>query len=252
MNKESNNEEELKIEFESGIVKDLFWAQYSYFVYRLIAENSQELNSALKFNEEIQHQLNYHQVTAQQHCVLQLSKVFEKRNKHYPNRCIFRLLDNLRMHALVFEPKLNESEDIEMLRTFILSEKRDMPIHNTKDLLKLMNKALYSRKIESAMKNLRDVRNKFIAHNEKLDSSLEYITFWSDFELLLYFGRLLRNIIGQHLFHTIYNGSHSIEDSVVDNHFRIDLYWIIKQVEDIVGKKKLILTLPKKLFMETK
>ena|SRR5690554_275838 len=250
MSKELNNQEQLKTEFQSGIVEDLFWAQYSFFVYRLIAENSHELNSALKTDEGMRHQMNYHQTTAQQHCVLQLAKVFEKRDKNFPNRCISRTLDSLRIHALDFDPNLYESEDIKLLRTFILGKKGNMPINNTEDLVKLMNKALNSRQIQSSIKNLMVVRNKYIAHNEKLDSSSGNDSFWQDFELLLRFGRLLRNVISQHLFYTTYSWSDSIGDEVVDNYFRIELYWIIKQIEDIVGKEKIILKLPKWSFSE--
>ena len=250
MSNNLNKQEELKTEFEAGIVNDLFWAQYSFFVYRLIGENSEQLNSALKSGSELRRQINYHQTTSRLHCILQLAKVFEKRDKSYPNRCFLRLFADLRNQSDVFDSNLNETDDIKLLRTFIAGNKRNMTIDSAKSLIGLMNKALNSEAIKLSVSNLMRVRHKVIAHNEKLASTHIYQNFWKDFEFLLRFARLLRNVTGFNLFHTSYNGSHSIGDEVVDPDFRIDLYWIAKQVEDIVGKERLIFTLPKWSFID--
>jgi len=232
---------EIKDFFEQGLAHDLIMTERHYFVYRTIGEHAPLINDAPKSEERSI--LNYMQGPAMDTTIISLSKIYDKknRNKKYKVRSLESLMDlKDRMNASF--PYSLEYFDI----FYKLEELAEMPfgrkaISNKNELFDYFKTILESDLVKSKVDHLKIVRDKYIVHNEHLETVPDIPNFWDEVAFLHDIGKLICAIVGQVFLETEYINLNEVGPNRVHYSIIFDFHWLISLIERVVGKDNMII-----------
>lgn len=205
-------------------------------MYRLIGENSSELNTKLDSRDGTKRRLNYLQESAHEGAIPNLAKYYEDKSRTNKNYCLRRFLDQCKSNIpRDFEsPQYMNSDLIHYLKKE--DPESDLEINNVHELFTLIERILSKEDVVQGIEGLKSLRDKRIAHHD--DFRLEPIEqFWSDYEFLLYLARLINASLAYHLFSVVLNAYELKPDEVIDSRVRVNQYWLNQDLKDVLGSE---------------
>jgi hypothetical protein len=197
--------ENIKDVLEVGIVSDLFKAQRSYYVHRMIGKHAKEINKAKRHQREVfvlLQNLMFSDMT------LALTKLFDTPKK-YPTRCILTLIDQLK-ELSINAPAIIET--IQLIDQVRVHEFPDILIQDvneknftgfTQHFAWHIESMYYYPGFQKKIEELKTVRDKHIAHNEATE--IQHKARYKTFEDLIYYCQSVVSIVGMAYFSTIYS-----------------------------------------------
>lgn len=227
--------DELITFFQDGIVNDLMFALRHYFIWRTIGEHTLEIE---KLSDKKKISLFYQlQSSSQELAVLNLAKIFDKEYKHFKTRSIYGLLSLQFQKSSYFPVETEAYNEFFYLHSYFGIDEIPLKFDEPAELIEYLVRICFCPPIYQKVKNLKYVRDKFIAHNEhevKIDG-LDF--FWDDFLILTNYIKILVSLFGSTILNTTYfqfefNKTTPIHYSVVH-----DLYWLVEEIENEIGKK---------------
>lgn len=191
-----NKKEDFESLLKKGIAVDLLEAERHYFVFKLIGKNYDQVNK--KDQSHRKQSLVYLQNASQELAILNLSRVFDRKNNRYQVRCLDFIIDeciNINSEYFLLDTecypafkRMSDASGIEL---------NDHSFESKEDLVILLKKILRSKSIVSSIKNLHTIRDKYVAHNEHNPKISSIESFWDDFPFLLHLGKLYLSVIGE-------------------------------------------------------
>lgn len=237
------NLEHIKKEFFDGVAGQLHRAQYQYFIFRTIGENYEHLSKKIEKGSSESKRITYLQSASHDLCILLLNTLFEKKSKRDYNYCFDRLLIAFENNAPsnILAQKFS-SIHLKELKT--LADKENSEVATVSDISSLIRLALHRSDIKDSIEQLNFVRNKAVAHKQRL-TSFDLNEFWWSYESLIYLAGIIRNVILSHIFGMHINWSNTENKVVIDGTICIEAYWIVKEILDLTEQNQVITTLPK-------
>lgn len=167
-----------------GLLKDLHIAERSLYLNRKISELRDKIPKGTKSDiSTMLYDLTYTEL------VLSLSRLYDSLNERYPTRCIRQLYETLRNSS--FEPETKEEKAYalrELKRlvafpelNFLLLERHGREFNET--LVNYLETLEFNDPIAPAIEKLKEVRDKFLAHNE--DVEIDTLIPYTSLELLI-------------------------------------------------------------------
>ncbi|MGB6037487.1 MAG: hypothetical protein WBG42_14525 [Cryomorphaceae bacterium] len=224
---------DLKDDLYNGLLRIILNAQHHYYTHRLIGENSTALNQNLKNEYDLSRKFYYLQESGRQGAILNLAKYFEGKSNN-KNYCLRRFLDQCKSNiSNKFDPPAYlDSPFIGYLNIEIGGTSCTLKsIHN---LFELIDIILSRPQVTNYAKDIKDLRDKTIAHHDK--HSLQPMgEFWLGYEYLLYLSRLINEALLYHLYSSYSSMTKFRIDQVVDEKICTDQYWLDTEIKAIVG-----------------
>ncbi len=198
--------DKIKDILETGIVSDLFKAQRSLYVHRIIGKHSKDINNAMRYQREIfvlLQNLTFSDMT------LALTKLYDKPNKHYPNRCILALIKVLKEYAedsptIILDHQLIETIGLHGLPDFLINDIKIKDYSGFTQHYALHLESMYNHPdLQQKIEELKSVRDKHIAHNEA--TTVQHRAQYKTFEDLISFCQPIVSVVGLAYFSKVYS-----------------------------------------------
>lgn len=166
--------EKIKNYFTNGIVVQAFQAERNLVIWNKIGNKVAVLKTQTK---EVQKLFSFIQSSAQTNFILYTAKLFDNPDKNYPTRCMLSFLE------LIKNNSNSLTQIIEIPNTIKLLKEYNCPVEliqavNANDitLFPLEFYQYYYKKynsdvIQGKIKEVKYIRDKFIAHNENISNS---------------------------------------------------------------------------------
>ncbi|TNE76678.1 MAG: hypothetical protein EP333_02220 [Bacteroidetes bacterium] len=165
---------QIKDYIENGIITESFQAQLNLNIWNEIAKHSVDLD---KLEETRRNLFVYLQRSAQSAMVLRTARIFDTEKKH-PTRCLdglFKKVRNLDLEGKTIHNPHGLNEYLSYLTCF---EKFDPVPQNTSDFLlpfiDYCESELFKIKYQSEIELIKELRDKFITHNEAIQYSKNF------------------------------------------------------------------------------
>lgn len=168
--------DEIRSHFEEGVMFEAFHLNRNLIIWKRIADEAEFLNTQTKESKQL---YSYIQQSATTNFVLHTSKLFDNKNNSYPTMCILSFLELIKEKASLFPNIVETTNTIKLLEEYNVPEELINSvdsIDSTSFPLCFYNyyKAKYnSDEIKHRIKNLKDTRDKKIAHNELLEKRID-------------------------------------------------------------------------------
>lgn len=226
--------DELKDFVERGLATDYLEVERHYFVFRTLGANADLINKAN--NDFRKKAVVYLQNSAMDLCILSITRIFDRKGI-YATRCLEEVINRCSYQKSVYFPieldyYLAISYLIDLTETGLLSDDLNQENSFTDFLLRVLKSEIVSR----ASKNVKDIRNKYIAHNEHLVDPLRIPSFWDDYYLLLKIARAYLMIIGSVFVSSHYISFQDPDSAEVEMSTYLQSHWIVELIESIVGR----------------
>lgn len=161
----------IKLNLEDGILEDIFMAERSYYIGYQIGKHSEIINQ----NREYRHLFGAIQGAAHRDCLMAIARIFDKPSKKYPTLCLISFLDYLEENRSSL-PEISESTNlIQSLKyagidvTSLNSTKDNSDNELSQYLIASFRTQLNSPKVQASIELLRNLRDKWLAHNEQVE-----------------------------------------------------------------------------------
>jgi hypothetical protein len=169
--------------------------------------------------------------------VLALSRVFDKPNNRFPNRCILGLINKLSTSA-EDAPKIIETyQTIEQLKIHGMPELIIRQVENGNHILFAkyfsyhMDTIYQHDKFRARLKELKTIRDKVLAHNEQTTEVCQVT--WTNLDELIGFAHQMIGIVGWAYFSTVYMFNGKYELTEYSKSFASDIACILKDLNVI-------------------
>jgi hypothetical protein len=189
----------------NGLIIDVFKAEQAIFVNKLIGKYADEINSSSDSTKAF---FVYIQNLTFSEAILSLSRIYDKPDNKFPNRCILGLINLLNDKSLIPPPVLQDNQTIEHIKTFGLSDILIKDIEE-KDYQKFARHFSWHLKSKyfhddflQKISDLKNIRDKELAHNEQKVNVFKIS--WKTCEDLLIFSKMIIGIIGWAYLSTVY------------------------------------------------
>lgn len=224
--------------FHDGLGHDIFMAQRHFFVYRTIGEHANLINAASNSVEKST--LNYIQGLAMEQVIMSLSKAYDKksRNGKFKVRSLETILDQDFSGYGKFPYSLEYFNSFTKLQELIGIKYPGEEIKTSEEFIGFLKSVLEIPVVKTKIDNLKLVRNKYIAHNEQLDSVPQIPEFWNEMVFLMDVAKLFVASLGEVYFKTNYFQYETIGFNSVNYTVLIELHWIIGLVTKVIGENK--------------
>lgn len=198
--------EKLKDLLDFGIISDLYKAQRSLYIHRMIGTHAAEINKAENYKKELfvlLQNLTFSDAT------LALARVYDNPDNKYPNRCIRAVIDLLKELAVTDHSIIEKYQLIDQIRIHQFPDLliKHVEEGNTGEFTKCFAWHLEGRywypDFQSKISELKSIRDKILAHNES--TTEEYKAKYQTFEDLIYFTQSIVAVIGIAYFSTVYS-----------------------------------------------
>ena len=226
------NKEEMLNFFQEGIVNDLMFATRHYFIYRTVGENYLALKKYS--NKNMDSLFGQLQSSSADLAVLSLAKIYDA-NNYYPVRSISGFLSN-EMDSTQYYPFLSKDfSEFTILKDRFniksIPQNFELPKNLSKFFKEILSKEPFAKKI----KNLKFVRNKYIAHNQN-GVNFNYLNnFWEDFLDLIDFVKRFISLFGLTVFGTEFISFKVSDDEPIHFSITMELYWLVEEIEKAIG-----------------
>lgn len=222
--------------FQDGLGHDIFMAQRHFFVYRTIGEHADLINKADKSNEKST--VNYIQGLVMEQVIISLSKAYDKksRNGKFKVRSLETILDQDFSGYGKFPYSLQYFNSFAKLQELIGIKYPGGEIKTSEEFIGFLKSVLEVPVVKAKIDNLKLVRNKYIAHNEQLDSVPQIAEFWTEMVFLMDAAKLFIASIGEVYFKTNYFQYETTGFNNVHYTVLIELNWIISLVKKVIGE----------------
>lgn len=162
--------DQIEDNIKNGLVKDIFLFDRSFAMLQSIKEHSSTIDN----NKE-----NFIELFIAIHgaltieAVLAIARIYDTPNKNYPTRCLKGILEHLITYSREL-PEIREPYQLKLsLETKIVPEGlikaiKDSPTNFPNLLSDFIKKELETHKNVDAIKKLKDLRDKAMAHNERV------------------------------------------------------------------------------------
>jgi hypothetical protein len=188
-----------------GLVIDLYKAERAIFINKEIGKHALLIN---KSKPEIRRLFILIQNLTFNEAILSLSRIYDKPDKNYPNRCvlrIFKFLKELGDNAPIANNKEKTLEQLKYLRFNAETVKHlleDDHIQFAQCLYLDFETEYIQTEFQSKLKKLKLIRDKMLAHNE--DEKIIQKFQWEEFDELISFIKKINGIIGWAYLNTDY------------------------------------------------
>ncbi len=218
---------------EQGLASDFFEAERHYFIFRTLGSNSDSINnSADDFRKKA---AVYLQNSSMDLCILDLTRIFDKKGK-YPSRCLEEVLLRCRNQKTAYFPlDLEYYPSISYLCDVAEVGVEQRHMSNQDSFTDLLFRVLKSTTVTNAIKSIKKIRDKHIAHNENLIGPIDLPTFWDDYFLLLSIAKSYLTIIGSVFVSAHYVLSEDPRSAKVEMSTYFQSAWVIELIESIIG-----------------
>lgn len=161
----------IKLNLEDGILEDIFMAERSYHIGYQIGKHSEIINQ----NREHRNLFGAIQGAVHRDCLMAVARIFDQPSKKYPTLCLISFLDYLEEN-LSSLPKISESTNL--IQSLKYAGFNEPPLNLTKDnsdnelsqyLITSFRTQLNSPKVQASIELLRNLRDKWLAHNEQVE-----------------------------------------------------------------------------------
>ena len=225
-----------------GLAEDLIWCEIHYFVYRTLGENYAPINEVS--DDGFQKHVAYLQGSAHDLMLLHLSRIYDRGSNRYKVRCLDVLVQECeKLQVKDFPIPDDGLEDYPSLVNLSkLSGLKLKPTnYSTNEGFRMyLNDILESDRVKNAVKNLKIVRSKFIAHNEHNPDLSGFNTFWDDCFFLMGIAKLFLSNIGLLYFNTNYRLEDDVKQNKVDLSTLINANWLVEYLEKYISEGKLV------------
>ncbi len=218
---------ELENYFTKGILDNAFQAERNLIIWKKIADEVDFLNRQSK---EIQQLYSFIQLAASTNIVLYTAKLFDK-PKNNPTRCILSFLELIKSKSKNLPKIVETTGTIKILKDYKSPKDLINSVeYSDTSLFPLQFYNYYKTKYDSSeikekISNLKDTRDKMVAHSEVLNKQLDLEL--QNIEDLLSFALEIISIFGMAYYSTIYGnreysfltrdadrGAYFIEDNI--------------------------------------
>lgn len=232
--------EELKDFFQDGIVTDLMYAIRHYFIWRTIGENYDQIKSIN--NDNFDNLLGELQSSAHDLAIIRLSKIFDNRSNKYQIRCITELLEIEPVSTVQFPLRVEYYAEFYQITKLFPKFQPSSVIDSPLEFIELFKGFLENDELKSKINKLKFVRNKTLAHNEHGLSKYNFESddFWNDYLILLNFVKSFISLFGTLFLQSDYWQFSFTEINEIHFTSFSELYWLIKQLEEKIGKDKIV------------
>lgn len=229
---------DLKDALEEGIIGDLFKSQRYYFIFRSIGEHYEFLKKAEKTSEASM--LGFLQTSSHDLCILHLAKIFDNAGKKYKTRSLKGILKECLNYETSEIINLEYPDFLD-----VLQKKVNLPLPSTnaftnQDLKNYLIQIIDLDIIQDKVKNLKMIRDKFIAHNEYLIENPSLNTFWNELRFLQDIVSLYITILGRYFLNYEYFQFYGTGINYINYTLPTELWWIYETLEKVVEKENLI------------
>ena len=163
--------DEIKNYFEKGVLFETFLSKINLIIWRKILDEAVFLNTQTKETKQL---YSYIQQSATVNFILHATKLFDKPNHRHPTRCISSFLKLVKDKAALFPNIVETTTTIKLLNEFNAPEELINSVNSENPTLFPLSfynyyKTKYdSTDIQNKINNLKETRDKKIAHNEFL------------------------------------------------------------------------------------
>lgn len=217
--------------FTNGIIVQAFQAERNIAIWKAIGNKVEILKTQTK---EVKKLYSFIQISAQTNFILYTAKLFDNPDKNYPTRCILSFLELIKNNSNSLPQIIEVPNTIKLLKEYDCPAELIQAV-NTNDITifplefyQYYYKKYNSDVIQGKIKEVKYIRNKFIAHNENILNSqnleLKIV------EDLLNFALEIIAIFGIAYDSTLYsfNGKSILTENV--NH---DIYFILQELNKL-------------------
>jgi hypothetical protein len=177
-----------------GLVIDLYKAERAIFINKEIGKHAHLINQSKPFIRRlfiIMQNLTFNEA------ILSLSRIYDKPDKKYPNRCvlkIFKFLEDVGDNAPIVNNKDKTLEQLKIFRFNAETQKHLLEndyIQFAQCLYLDFETEYIQEKFQGKLKKLKQIRDKMLAHNEDEKAIQKFQ--WEEFDELI---SLIKKIIG--------------------------------------------------------
>jgi hypothetical protein len=220
---------EITNHFEEGVVFGVFQSRMNIIIWKKIAEEVEFLNTQTKEKKQL---YAYLQHSATTNFVLHTAKLFDTQNKKYPTRCILSFLELVKEKATLFPSIIETTNTIKLLEEYnapkelIISVKSNDPTLFPLNFYTYYKEKYDSDEIKQRITNLKDTRDKKIAHNELLEKQINLEL--ESIESLLSYVIEIISIFRQAYYHSTLR---------IDNDAERNAFFITDSINELKNKK---------------
>ena len=162
--------DQIKDIIENGVVKDIFLFERSHAMIQTIKKHSDTIDSNKENFKDLFITI-YSALTTE--AVLAVARIYDNPNKNYPTRCLKGMLEHLIAYSKEL-PEIKEPYQLKLsLETKIVPDDlikaiQDSPTTFPNLLSDFIKKELEKPENVDAIKKLKDLRDKAMAHNERV------------------------------------------------------------------------------------
>lgn len=163
------SKEDLAELVKAGAVTDIFKAERAYALLKTIGTNADAINASKKNLGEL---FGVVQDIAQTEVLIAVARLFDPPSKKYPTRCLRALLDDLDAKAEALPPiveKWNLAKELTRLAmdpADVARVQSESDVDVTRLIVGFLRERMEQPNIVDAVKRVRTLRDKRIAHNE--------------------------------------------------------------------------------------